>query len=62
MQVLSNDATCHDQQVLNDTVLFLRFKIPGTKDDYDPLREVANGQEFTYQFTTRKKEEVKAEE
>jgi hypothetical protein len=48
--------------VLNDTVLYLRFKIPGTKDDYDPLREVANGQEFTYQFTTRKKEETKVEE
>ena len=36
-RVLDEDATCHDQQVFNDTVLYARFHIPLTKDDFEPL-------------------------
>jgi hypothetical protein len=40
-RVLDLRATCHDQQVFNDTELFVLFKKPGTKDDWDALEEVA---------------------
>lgn len=46
--------------MFNDTVLFILFKKPGTKDDYDDLTEVAK-QEFFYDYPIRKKEEVKQE-
>ena len=55
---MDKDATCHDQQVFNDTELFCLFKIPGTKDDFEELAKIS-GQEFLYD-NPYKKEERKA--
>ena len=46
---LDPEGTCHDQQVMNDTEVYLLVHIPGTKDDYEPLEEVS-GQEFEYEY------------
>ena len=51
-------STCHDQQVFNDSVVYCCFKKPGTKDEFDDLAEVA-GEEFSYDYPLKKKEEVK---
>ena len=56
LQVLDKDSTCHDQQVFNDTLLYLCFKKPGSRDEFDDLTEVA-GQEFSYNNPYKKKEE-----
>ena len=56
VQVLDKDATCHDQQVFNDTLLYLCFKKPGSRDEYDDLTEVA-GEEFSYNNPYKKKED-----
>jgi hypothetical protein len=56
VQILDNAATCHDQQVFNDTLLYLCFKKPGSKEDFDDLTEVA-GQEFSYNNPYKKKED-----
>jgi hypothetical protein len=44
--------------VFNDTVLYVLLKKPGTKDEFDDLTAVS-GQEFTYDYPAKKKEEVK---
>ena len=51
-------ATCHDQQIFNNTELYVLFKKPGTKDEYDDLTEVA-GQVFEYDYPRPKIEEKK---
>ena len=61
MQQLDGTATCHDQQVFNNTELWLLFRKPGTKDDWDDLTEVA-GQVFEYDYPRPKKEEGKKAE
>ena len=45
--------------MFNNSVLHLRFKKPGTKDDYETLEEVAPNQNFEYDYhpNTRKKPE-----
>lgn len=58
MQILDKDSTCHDQQVFNDTELYVLFRKPGTKDEFDELEKVA-GQEFSYDYPVKKKEEPK---
>eukprot|EP00356_Strombidium_inclinatum_P002836 CAMPEP_0170481278 /NCGR_PEP_ID=MMETSP0208-20121228/1783_1 /TAXON_ID=197538 /ORGANISM="Strombidium inclinatum, Strain S3" /LENGTH=74 /DNA_ID=CAMNT_0010753949 /DNA_START=130 /DNA_END=351 /DNA_ORIENTATION=- len=55
-RVLDPDATCHDQQVFNDTVLYCLIHIPGTKDDFEELEKVS-GQVFEYEYPQKKKEE-----
>ena len=60
-QILDADGTCHDQQVMNDTELYLLIHKPGTKDEFEPLEEVS-GQEFEYEYPQKKKEEKKKEE
>jgi hypothetical protein len=52
---LDKDATCHDQQVFNDTELFCLFKTPGTKDEFEDLAKIA-GQEFLYDNPYKKTE------
>lgn len=47
--MLDGTSTCHDQQVCTNTILYLSFKKPGTKDEFEDLKEVA-GQEFEYDF------------
>ena len=59
--MLDGDATCHDQQVFNDTELWARIKIPGTKDDYEEL-ETISGTVFEYDYPPKKKEEPKKDE
>ena len=44
--------------MFNDTVLYVLLKKPGTKDEFDDLTAVS-GQEFTYDYPAKKKEEVK---
>jgi hypothetical protein len=58
---LDNASNCHDQQVFNDTVIYVLFRKPGTKDEFDDLTAVA-GQEFTYDYPAPKKEEPKKSE
>ena len=62
LQVLDNTATCHDQQVFNNCVLYLCFKKVGTAE-FETLAEVAPGVNFEYDFSgnVRKREENKAE-
>lgn len=60
--MLDNSATCHDQQVFNDTEVFLCLRIPGTKDQFEELTAAANGVEFFYDYPARKKEEPKKED
>lgn len=57
-RVLDNGSTCHDQQVFNDSVIYVCFRKPGTKDEFDELEKVAS-QEFFYDYPAKKKEEVK---
>ena len=55
-QALDPTSDCHDQQVDTNTTLYICFKKPGTKDEFDDLKEVA-GQDFEYEYqadTTRK--------
>ena len=59
--MLDNGSTCHDQQVCNDQVIYVLFKKPGTKDEFDELEKVAD-KEFFYDYPARKKEEPKKEE
>ena len=49
--MLDAAATCHDQQVFNDAEVYLCFKKPNTKDEFEPLTEVANGQTFEYDYS-----------
>ena len=58
LQILDNLSTCHDQQVFNDTLIYVLLKKPGTKDEFEPLEQVA-GQEFVYEYPAKKREEVK---
>ena len=58
---MDNGSTCHDQQVFNDTVIYVLFRKPGTKDEFDELEKVA-GQEFFYDYPAKKKEEPKKDE
>ena len=60
-QTLDKDATCHDQQVWNNSVLYLCFKKPGTKDDFESVAEVAPGVNLEYDFSEipKKREENK---
>ena len=60
-RVLDGESTCHDQQVFNDTLLYLLVHIPGTKDEFEDLDKVA-GEIFEYDYPQKKKEEVKVEE
>eukprot|EP00347_Sterkiella_histriomuscorum_P001832 403370507 len=56
-RLLENSATCHDQQVFNDTEVFCCLKKPGGgKDEFEDLAEVS-GQQFDYEYPLRKKEE-----
>ena len=52
--MLDAGATCHDQQVFNDTELYVLFRKPGTKDEFDELEKVA-GREFAYDFPQQTK-------
>jgi len=47
--------------VFNDTVIYVLFRKPGTKDEFDELEKVA-GQEFFYDYPAKKKEEPKKDE
>ena len=47
--------------MFNNTELWLVFRKPGTKDDWDDLTEVA-GQVFEYDYPRPKKEEGKKAE
>ena len=58
LQILDPEATCHDQQVFNDTVVYCLVKIPDTKDEYEDLEKVS-GQVFEYDYPQKKKEEPK---
>ena len=49
--MLDSDASCHDQQVFNNSTVYLCFKKPGTKDEFENLTEVAPGQTFEYAFS-----------
>ncbi len=54
---LENTASLHDQQIFNDTVVYVCLRKPGGgKDDFEDLHEVA-GQVFEYEYPTKKKEE-----
>ena len=48
--------------MFNNSILYLCFKKPGTKDDYEALAEVAPGENFEYDFSgnVKKREENKA--
>ena len=63
MQVLDGTASCHDQQVFNNTVVYLGIKKPGGgKDDFETLAEIAPNQTFEYEYSghVRKREEKAA--
>jgi len=47
--------------VFNNSVLYLCFKKPGTKDDYETLAEAAPGIVFEYDYSgaVKKREEAK---
>ncbi len=60
-QLLDNSATCHDQQIFNDTQVILTFRKPGTKDEYEELFEAAQ-EEYYYDYPARKKEEPKKDD
>ena len=55
VQVLDATATCHDQQVFNNCILYMGFKKPNTKDDFEPLEEIAPGVDFSYDFPSMPK-------
>ena len=44
--------------MFNDAVLYVLFKKPGTKDEFDDLTEVA-GQTFYYDYAQKKPEPKK---
>ena len=69
---MENTASCHDQQVFNDTEVYLLLRKPGitntyhisklilgTKDEYEDLKLVS-GKEFEYEYPVKKIEEVPA--
>ena len=47
--------------MFNNSILYLAFKKPGTKDDYETLEEIAPGVRFEYDFSgaVKKREENK---
>ena len=45
--------------MFNDTQLYVLFRKPGTKDEFDELEKVA-GQEFSYEYPQKKKEDPAA--
>ena len=48
--------------MFNNSILYLCFKKPGTKDDYETLEDVAPGVRFEYDFSgasKTKREETK---
>ena len=49
--MLDSNATCHDQQVFDNSIVYLCFKKPATKDEFEPLTEVALGQTFEYDYS-----------
>ena len=55
-RILENTSTCHDQQVFNDSEVFLLLRKPGTKDEFEDLKVVA-GREFEYEYPVKKVEE-----
>ena len=40
-RILESGASCHDQQVFNDTELWCLLRKPGTKDDFEDLETVS---------------------
>ena len=40
-RILDPEATCHDQQVFNNTEVYCLIHIPGTKDEFEELEKVA---------------------
>ena len=60
-RVLDPDSTCHDQQVFNDTLLYLlvRTSAPSEKVEvFEDLDKIA-GEVFEYDYPQKKKEEPK---
>ena len=60
-RILDPEATCHDQQVFNDTLLYALVHVPGTKDEYEDLEKIS-GILFEYDYPQKKKEEPKKDE
>ena len=63
-RVLDPDSTCHDQQVFNDTLLYLlvRTSAPSEKVEvFEDLDKIA-GEVFEYDYPQKKKEEPKKTE
>ena len=50
--------------MFNNSILYLSFKKPGTKDDYETLEEIAPGVRFEYDFSgaVKKREENKGDD
>ncbi|CDW87793.1 UNKNOWN [Stylonychia lemnae] len=59
-RILENSATCHDQQLFNDSVVYICLKKPNTKDEFEDLADVS-GQQFEYEYPPKKKEEPVAQ-
>ena len=59
IQVLDAGASCHDQQVFNNAVLYLCIKKPD--GSFEQMEDVAMGQVFEYEYSghVRKREETK---
>ena len=57
-RILDPEATCHDQQVFNNTQVYCLIHIPNTKEDFEAL-EVVSGVTFEYDYPQKKKEEPK---
>ena len=64
-RVLDADSTCHDQQVFNDTLLYLLIapprEDPKQPQEFEDLEKVA-GEIFEYAYPQKKKEEPKKTE
>ena len=56
--MLENTATCHDQQVFNDSEVYLLLRKAGSKDEYEDLKVVAlREKDFEYDYPVKKVEE-----
>jgi len=56
---LDNLATCHDQQIFNDSEVHCLLRKAGTKDEFEDLK-VVSGKEFEYEYPSKKIEEPAA--